>query len=626
MIKRLSLIVLLLLLCGLPATAGAQQGSLSITASVTETEVEVGEPFQVQLRAEVQDRPMPNDPQLTVPPAMSARGPNNSTTGLSLQFGGGPMQMKRTLVSTWHVVASETGTFTIPNPTVSVDGERHTASGRMVVKVVPEGQGKPKTRRRQRSPFGGFGSFFGGGSSPFDFNFGTSDPIWDEDADDPADLEPRARELMLPSEPEQYVFLRMIPDKAKAVVGEQVTLSYYVYFRADMKLTDQREPPLSDFVRMEMDRAHNDRAIITSVGRWRYHVKLLDRVAIFPLRAGKLATGSLTGKFQGRRFGNKELTRKSQSVSITVREPPREGRPLGYRIGDVGRYKLTAEVKPRETRVGDTVAVVVRLSGLGNLPNDLRIPERTGIEWLDPEKKAELSVRSGKIAGWRTFGYAVRFKEQGDIPLGAVELSYWDPQKKRYATTSVELGNVLVQAGPKQETKLPEDERSDDPFANIAKPRLTMAAYAPPSDPTFDPNLLWALIAVPPLGIAASQIFVGVWARMRRRRDEAKADPARLAKQALKDGRSAGEPKDAAAAYERAIHLAIEAATGIKSRGVLMSELADKLRADDIEEELCDDVIKVLDKCSALRFDPDPDEESKTDLRRLSEHVVKALL
>ena len=624
LVIRGALLLFVVLLVGswAPGLARAQ-ARVDVSARLSTDVVEVDQGFHVELSAEVEDGPMPDSPQLEVPPNFSASGPNVSKTGMRIQIGVGPMTMKRTYSARWYLVPSKPGTFRIPAPTVTVGGQRVRAVGQLEIKVMPAGQGPPaQPRQRRPSAFGGFGSFFGP-SYPFDFN---DDPFQEETVE-PDELEPRARDLMLPREPDSHVFLRLIPDKEKAVVGEQITLGYYVYYRADMKLTDQREPPLSDFLRMDLDRASAaGDPIITSVGRWRYHVKLLDRVAIFPLHVGKLSTGKLTGRFEGRAFGNRELDRESNDVVIDVRQPPKEGRPVGYRLGDVGRFALRAEVEPRLTTVGETVAVRVRVTGRGQLPSQLDLPQRTGVEWLEPEKREELTIQNGRIGGWRSFGYAVRFREQGEVPLGSIELSYWDPERRQYETASVDLGNVLVQKGDAKAAPVASSDVDDrDPFASLAKPRTEIGVYTPPGDEGFEPRYLWALVLVGPLGVAFSQLGLRAAGHVRRRRRERKNDPATLAARALVDVKRAEGGKDAAAAAERAVHLAVEAATGIKSRGVLLAELGVRLEDEGIEEDVARQVVELLEHCSAVRFEPSDDQAVTADLRKRAGAVVKAL-
>lgn len=54
-------------------------------------------------------------------------------------------------------------------------------------------------------------------------------------------------------------------------------------------------------------------------------------------------------------------------------------------MGDVGVYSLQASVDPKTVQAGGSVAVTAVLRGTGNLPTSLRLPERNGVQWLEPE-------------------------------------------------------------------------------------------------------------------------------------------------------------------------------------------------------------------------------------------------
>ena len=88
-------------------------------------------------------------------------------------------------------------------------------------------------------------------------------------------------------------FLHAIVDKTQAVVGEQITLSVYVYADvtgSDPELSDPHEVGTSDFLRQSLlkndahDRAHRVRARRGHT----YMVALLRKYALFPLHAGEL--------------------------------------------------------------------------------------------------------------------------------------------------------------------------------------------------------------------------------------------------------------------------------------------------------------------------------------------------
>jgi BatD DUF11 like domain len=615
--RRLLWLLLACFVFLIPAHVAWAQAA-KVTCGLTADVAEVGEGFYVELRAEVPGNGNAGSPGFVAPSSFSVSGPSTSSTGFSLSFGQGPSKMRRTFTARWFVIGNTVGTYDIRAPTVIVDGKVVTASGSLRVKVVAQGQGPKKARPKPRTgAFGGFGSFFGGNSSP----------SWDDGTDDaePRELEPKARKLVLDSAPDPNLFLTLVADRQEAMVGEQVTLTAYAYVR-QIRLTRQtsREPAFADFVRMDMGEM-SERALTTLVGNQRWQVQPVTRWAVFPLRAGKLSTGTW-GITARRRVGATSIERSSNDVIIDVREPPLDGRPASYRIGDVGRFKLSAEVRPRDTSVGETVAVKVKVQGRGMLPSSLQVPAREGIEWLDPEKKESIGLRGGKIGGWRSFGYAVRLRDAGKVDLGTIELTYWDPVYRRYDTTAVELGHVRVAPAKGGAATAPADEKREDPFAELAKARSKANAFEPTGEGGIEPMWLWALVLTPPLGVALSQLGVRAAVTARRRRRDRKEDPAQLAKKALAEAKAAGDPKDAAAAIERAIHLALEAATGIKSRGVLQSELEGKLVAAGLDTERAAATLAILERCSALRFDPSPDDDAATTLGTDGRAAVKALL
>src|SRR6185295_18275056 len=102
--------------------------------------------------------------------------------------------------------------------------------------------------------------------------------------------------------------------------------------------------------------------------------EMLDQMAIFPLKAGDLHTGQVRFTFGGPTL-RAVIERSSQDHVIHVTEPPRAGRPVGYTLGDVGNFSLSASVDPRKVDQGGEVAVRIDLSGTGNLPAQLRMPE-----------------------------------------------------------------------------------------------------------------------------------------------------------------------------------------------------------------------------------------------------------
>ncbi|MBL8742708.1 MAG: BatD family protein, partial [Myxococcales bacterium] len=241
-----------------------------------------------------------------------------------------------------------------------------------------------------------------------------------------------AKELALPDGPDDIVFLRAVADKNKAVIGEQVTVSIYLYHRVAYEMSERSDAKYTDFLRYSLltDPSATP-TVYTQVKNQRYGARLVERVALIPLRAGKLNTGSMTARFKGRQIGARVL-KASNDLTIDVEEPPVSGRPKGYALGDVGQFSVSATVKPRATKQGGSVGVVVKVEGVGNPPSKLSPPPIAGAKWLEPRTRENISGKTGKVAGARYFEYVLRLGNAGETQLGKLEVPYYDPVQRAY--------------------------------------------------------------------------------------------------------------------------------------------------------------------------------------------------
>jgi hypothetical protein len=89
------------------------------------------------------------------------------------------------------------------------------------------------------------------------------------------------------------------------------------------------------------------------------------------------------------------------------------------------------------------------------------------------------------------------------------------------------------------------------------------------------------------------------------------------AKEAIASAKKAdasGAPRDVFASVERAIALFLEAKTGIKVRGLRLSELPEKLTAAGVPAELAEDAKNMLEECEGGRYVPSPDPGATREL------------
>ncbi|MFS8071341.1 MAG: BatD family protein, partial [Byssovorax sp.] len=337
-----------------PSTTFAQTTSPKLSAKLSATRVEVGEIITLELRATTQGTDA--EPiQITLPAGLQK-------VGESAMQGGG---RTRQLVVSWQLMAVKPGRYTIPGPAVQWNGKRFTAGAVTFEATASTG--------RRSNPFmlpGGITIDLGGGD------------------DDDAPTEKERADLALAAAPDNLLFLRAVADKKAVVIGEQVTVTFYAYFRANFHPEESHDAPFDDFRTVSIldEPGTQQGALYARAGQDRFNVKVIGRIAAFPLKAGVLHTGTAKMKLSGFRMGP-YTERESNDEVITVTEPPIAYRPPGYRFGDVGQFKLEALVQARRIDQGGAVPVLITVTGSGNFPDSIRVPERTGIEWLDPEKK-----------------------------------------------------------------------------------------------------------------------------------------------------------------------------------------------------------------------------------------------
>ncbi len=586
--------------------AFAQQHAPRLRASVSSTQVEVGEVFSVQVSAMASaGDDTPQRPHLPVPAGIVVRGGPSISTQTEVSITGGSMVQRVGTVSTWQVEARRPGRFRIGPPSVMWSGKRLEANP-VEVNVLPAGSQGQRGARRGKNPFDPFGML----GIPRMPNL-----LGDDPDDQPAEIGPPTDPtLSLDVAPDRNVFLRAVVDKTEAFVGEQIKLTVYQYVRNGMlELTDVHEPSAADFLQLPLlDPNEHMESRLANVGGSIWRVHTLRKLALFPLKAGRLDIGPMRLSFVG--FGVRgQASRESPPLVITVRDTPSARRPVGFKPGDVGDFAISATVDPRSVERDGATSVRITVKGKGNLPTTLTVPNKKGVEWLEPQVTQKVEIDGDRIAGTRTFAYVVKLHEPGNVDLGEVTLPFFDPDRREYRTAKASLGQIMVaNTGP---SRVVTETPQQDPFSVLAPVRRQLQPS--PARPSYwtDSKAYWIALASLPLSVllASAGISAGrkISGRLRTRRDSTERRAHRALDQAASHLKER-DYKSCAASVERAIHASIEGATGIKSRGLLRAELAERLKETLHHDEMTSRILQVLNAADTLRFEPQLD-ASKAD-------------
>lgn len=611
-----------------PSTAQAQSSSPEVSLRVDADNVEMGEAITVTLTAMSDaSTPQPGDPQLRAPQGWVVTGPMISTQ-TQMSVINGRVSQRSGFRASWHVVPTSVGSIDVGPASFQLSGKRVTAgSVKVTVRQPSPGGPKPRQRRRRADPFGGlFGPLFG---------MDDDDPPARPTHEAPA---PGVGQLSLDSAIEPQAFLRAIVDKPKAVVGEQVTLTLYLYsVPRSYQVVDPHEPSAPDFFQRLVSTGESD-AQPVNVGGSRWMTQLVRKIAYFPLKSGDLTIGPMTITMLGQGFRGSGLrgglVRASQPVTVHVTEPPPGPRPAGYALGDVGSFSLQAQVEPRKVEAGGSVAVTALLRGTGNPPASLRLPERKGVSWLEPEVREVIDTNEGTVSGTRSFTYIVKMNDAGSVDLGELTVSFWNPKLNEYQTARARLGTVEVTPSTRPAAPASASGAAGgvpsvaDPLAAVGPARKGLGAYATPGVPLSDRPWFWLLLLGAPVAVVVAQGTTGAWSGLRRRRqerDEAASTRARKALDEAREAEAKGDRRAAAAAIERALVVAVEGETGVNIRALLAQEVRPALEKAGLASERIDALVALQAECEHARFQPG-EREAGESLSARAESALKGVL
>ncbi|MGK5085936.1 BatD family protein [Bdellovibrionota bacterium FG-2] len=263
-----------------------------------------------------------------------------------------------------------------------------------------------------------------------------------------------------------YIFVRAEVDKERAVKGEQVVVSYYLYRRVRVfNIQVEKYPVLPGFLREDMEmpilnqRLDSERVILDGIA---FERSLLLRYAAYPIQEGKLKIDPLSLKYQhytntqsmdnNDPFMNffQQMTphvgsSRSDTVSVDVVPVPEEGRPPSF-SGAVGDFSVVSALDKNEVRANEAVTLTVKIEGRGNLASikDPQAKWPENVELYDTKGTAKTG-RSG--VGEKVFEILLIPRAPGKLTLPGLEFSFFDPSKKAYVTKSTAPIDLQVAEG-----------------------------------------------------------------------------------------------------------------------------------------------------------------------------------
>lgn len=394
--------------------------------TICKKQVSVGEQFQVsyELNGDGKDFKTPNFTNFEI-----IGGPFTSTSS-SVQIINGSVSRTNTQTFSFHLRAIKEGVFTIPSASVTVDKKKITSEP-CEINVIASVSGS---------------SSYNGATN--NTNISKSNTTAKE------------------------VFLKATPNKKKVYQGEQILLTYNIYYTIPIsQLSVSKSPSYSGF--WTKDITENDGSLqqsSTVIDGQQYNVATIQEIVLFPQKTGNLIIDPLDltclaqirqqrkrtqgydpfedffGDIMGTSYTNVRKDIKSQPITIEVEPLPTANKPESFQ-GAVGQFTFTSKIDKSELKVNEAFTLTLTVSGKGNielleLPKPVFPPD---FEVYDPKISTTVKNNALGIYGSKKGEYIIIPRVSGDFTLDDIEFSYFNPSLKKYETLKSDLHTIQVQ-------------------------------------------------------------------------------------------------------------------------------------------------------------------------------------
>ena len=395
-------------------------GDISLKAYVSKNTVGLQEQFSysVEVSGQSASLPSPDFPEFRDFYVLS--GPNSST---NIQWINGRMSSSKTF--TFYLQAQKEGQLTIGAVTLNYEGKRY-SSGPVTINVVKNKSVAPSPAQRKPAPSREDSEISG-----------------------------------------QSIYLKTTVSKRNVYLGEQIILTYKLYFRTNLRGYDFKKLPTNPGFWKEEFKLPAQPVIENEVvNGMRYNVVTLRKQALFPTQTGELridpmeivvealvrkrrSSRSLFDSFFDDPFGRTiQKTVIGKALTIKVKPLPEQGKPANF-SGAVGNYNFKVLADKKRVKANEPITVKLIVSGSGNikmieLPK-LKLP--SDIEQYEPALNTNIKHKSNTVSGSKTAEYTLIPRIEGQYEIKALSFSWFDPHRGKYRSVSSAPIRLTIEKG-----------------------------------------------------------------------------------------------------------------------------------------------------------------------------------
>ena len=613
--------LLLFIVCVAPMALQAQDDpTLTVSAK---KQVVVGERFQVVFEANTEGKNFsaPSFEGFTV-----VGGPFTSTSS-SFSMVNGSMTHTVKCTYTFALQAYKEGTFHVGSASLTVKGDK-ISSEPFDIKVLPDD-----------------GSYAASTNSG-----GSSSNQGQSQSQNTSDPQVSGKDL----------FLKVIPSKRSAYVGEQVVLTYKLYTKVPVSsLSVDKSPSYAGF--WTKDISDNNGGSLRQSSEYvngiEYTVAEIQKIIVVPQRSGKLDIEPMTieciaqirtesnnrrsndpfdiffnDPFFNRNIANVKKELSTANLSIDVKNLPADRKPNSF-AGAVGNYNFRSDIDKTVLKTNEAFTLTLTVSGTGNVEL-LQMPEPIfppDFEVYDPKISTSTNTTAQGLSGTKKAEYLVIPRRAGTFTLAPVEFSFFNPANGTYSTLMSDSYAIQVEKGIGGEgadgSIYASNQEGIKYLGSDVRHIMTGKAQLKPMHSAFFGTSAYFVIL-----LAMLLAFI-VLLLVSKKHEQEKQDTAanrnkkatKVARGRLKKADQYLKVKDQDKFYvemSQALWGYIADKLGIERSKLSMDTVSEAMKEKEVPDDLTQQFIDTLNSCEFARFAPGSTEEKMEELYRKGIEVI----
>lgn len=455
------------------------------------------------------------------------------------------------------------------------------------------------------------------------------------------------------------VFLEATTNKKSAYLGEQLILTYKIYYTVPiLSPSISKAPSYSGF--WTKDISDNNGVLQQSSiirNNQEYHVATVQEIVLIPQKSGTLTIDPLNisciaqikqerqqqrgydpfenffGDIMGSSYTNVKKELISQPIDIEVKPLPAKDKPASFK-GAVGQFTYTSKIDKTEMKSNDAFTITYTVSGKGNI-DLLELPRPNfppDFEVYDPKITTNTKNNSFGLSGSKKAEYVVIPRVSGDFTLNPTEFSYFDPTKNKYvvlesdkyelkvARSANEGSSGIIYAGGQEAIKIVGNDINHIMSDGKLQKRGALLFASP----------LYFIIIIVLIAVFAIALVINkrinkfnqnkVLVRNRK--------ATKIAKKRLNNAYNYLKIKDQGHFYEefsQALWGYISDKLNISRSQLSMDTVKEMMESKNVPEDITNEFIDSLNSCEFARFAPgDPDKKMEDLYEKGLEVITKA--